>query len=152
MQDYLILIREWFQNQSHRLVLQNNSWSSQQLIDHTVGNSHQWKKTCISPSKHINNKEPLWAEEKKINTKENIERDQRKVHFAKHKNYCTPILLHAQDVFPVMFLQAKKQESADISSYDFFQASSAVSLKILHNSNRTLCEWHRAGRCWKPEP
>jgi hypothetical protein len=40
----------WFQNQSHRLVLQNNSWSSQQLIHHTVGNFHQWKKTCISPS------------------------------------------------------------------------------------------------------
>ncbi len=99
----------WFQNQSHRLVLQNNSWSSQQLIDHTVGNSHQWKKTCISPSKHINNnKEPLWPEEKKINTKENIERDQRKVQYAKQKNYCTPILLHAQDVFPVMFLQEKE--------------------------------------------
>jgi hypothetical protein len=45
---------------------------------------------------------------KKINTKENIERDQRKVQYAKHKNYCTPILLHAQDVFPVMFLQAKE--------------------------------------------
>jgi predicted RNA-binding protein len=46
--------------------------------------------------------------EKKINTKENIERDQRKVQYAKQKNYCTPILLHAQDVFPVMFLQEKE--------------------------------------------
>jgi predicted RNA-binding protein len=45
---------------------------------------------------------------KKINTKENIERDQRKVQYAKHKNYCTPILPHAQDVFPVMFPQAKE--------------------------------------------
>jgi hypothetical protein len=90
------------------------------------------------------------SREKKMKTKENIERDQRKVQYAKHKNYCHTYSYACTRHLPCDV--QRKQESTDISSYDFFQASSAVSLKTLHNRDRTLCEWHTASMCWKPEP
>ncbi len=154
MQDYQILIREC----ESRINI--TDWCCRIIVE--ARNS--WLTTQLATP--INGRKPVYHQANtSTTTKNQCEQGKKNEHQRKHrKRPKKSSICKAQKLLSHLFLcmhktsslwcsfKQRKQESADISSYDFFQALSAVSLKTLHNRDRTLREWHTASRCWKPEP